>query len=108
METVTRITGTGLDSRKHSRRIPIPQFWQVESQRHGTTHPKTDVVVAIVRGIPVAVGTTAVPRVVVPRTAAQEPEVPVPSSRSRNTEVREYLLLQMPGVTMVKVGQPAL
>jgi hypothetical protein len=47
--------------------------------RRQTNDSKTEVVVAIRRIVVVAIGGATVVRVVVPRTAANEPEVPIPS-----------------------------
>ena len=55
-------------------------------------NPKTNVVVAIPRRIPVAISRAAVDRVVVPRTAAQEPDVPTPSLASCKHKRTKYLL----------------
>jgi hypothetical protein len=50
----------------------------VKSTRNQTNHPKTDVVVTIVARVPVAISRAAVPRIVVPRTAAQQAGLPYP------------------------------
>jgi hypothetical protein len=46
--------------------------------RRQTNHTETEVVVAIRRVVVVAIGGATVVRVVVPRTTANEPEVPIP------------------------------
>ena len=50
-----------------------------KSAGNPATNPKTDIVVAIVGVIVVAVSRTAVFRIVVPRTAPQQSVLPVPS-----------------------------
>jgi len=49
-----------------------------KTHRGHTTHPKTDIVVAVVARIVVAAGRTAILRIVVPRTAAQQLWLPAP------------------------------
>ena len=66
-----------------------PLVLALESSRRGTDNPKTDVVVPVVRLVPVTIRRATVPGVVVPRSTAQHPEVPAPSSRSRKDEICE-------------------
>ncbi len=44
----------------------------VKNTRRHATHPKTDIVVAVVARIVVAIGRAAIPRIVVPGTAPQQ------------------------------------
>jgi hypothetical protein len=57
----------------------IATLAQKSARRSNTTHnPKPDVVVIVVWVVPVAIGRTTVFRIVVPRTTAQQPELPAP------------------------------
>ncbi|WP_449279988.1 hypothetical protein [Leptodesmis sichuanensis] len=79
-DPVTKITGAGLDSSlTHPTDSHLPVLVQ-KSTRSRTDNTKTDIVVAVVRIVVVAIGRTTVPGIVVPRTTAQQPEVPAPSS----------------------------
>jgi hypothetical protein len=55
-----------------------PSVLVLKSARGTADQPKPNIVVPIVRVIPVAIGRSAVPGVVVPRTTAQQPEMPAP------------------------------
>ena len=63
-----------------------------KSARRGNYNPKTDVVVPVVRVVVVTIRRTAIPRIIVPGTTAQQPEVPTPSSPSCKYKRCEYLL----------------
>jgi hypothetical protein len=65
----------------HPANSHLPVLVQ-KSAGGSTDNSKTNVVVPVVGIVPVAIRRTAVPRIVVPRTTAQEPEVPTPSSLS--------------------------
>jgi hypothetical protein len=51
--------------------LPAPLL--LEREEHAHHHPKTDVIVEVVRIVPDAVGTARVPFIVVPRPTAQHP-----------------------------------
>ncbi len=71
-------------------------------------HSKTNIIVVVARVIVVAVGRTAVARIIVVGTAAQQSGVSIPSSRSRKEKIREYLLSQSPGISVFEVSFPRL
>jgi hypothetical protein len=79
-----------------------------KSARDTTHNSKTDVVVAIVRTIVVAIRRATIPRIVVPRTAAQQPEVPVPSLPPYKSKRSKNLLAQFISIAMLEVGFPTL
>lgn len=56
-------------------RAPENQSFQSSEQRWGDHHPKTDVVVPVVRVVPIAVGTARVPLIIVEGTTTQHPVV---------------------------------
>ena len=65
-----RITGAGLDSSRHTRQISHLPVLTLKSAGGITDNPKTNVVVGVARVVVVAGGRTAIPRIVVPGTAA--------------------------------------
>lgn len=75
--------------------ISLEQVWTLIKVRSMNSHsptlthksaggsndnPKPDVVVGVIALVPIAIRTTAVPRIVVPRTATQHSELPTPLS----------------------------
>jgi hypothetical protein len=78
LDAVTRITGASLDSSSTRQMNSHPPVLVLKSARGTANNPKPNIVVPIVRVVPVAIGRTAVPRIVVPRTTAQQPEVLTP------------------------------
>ena len=79
-----------------------------KSARETTDNAKTDIVVAIARMIVVAIGRATIPRIVVPRTAAQQPEVPVPFLPPYKSKRSKNLLAQFVSIAMFEVGFPTL
>ena len=106
-DAVTSITGPGLD---FSLARPMDSHPPVLAQKSARrrNHPQPDVVVCIVGIVPVAVGRTAVFGVVIPRTTAQHPVVPAPSSLSCKDKSGEYLLSELPGIAVHEVCLPTL
>lgn len=64
------ITGAGLDSSEHARQISHLPVLALKSAPSTTDHSKTNIVVGIARVVVVTSGRTAIPRIVVPGTAA--------------------------------------
>ncbi len=97
----------------------------VKSTRQQATHPKTDIVVAVVARIVVAIGRAAIPTIGVPGTAPQQLCCP-PQLKYRRKErgaefncllppvsplplhITKEMLAQSPGVAMSQVSIPAL
>jgi hypothetical protein len=71
-----------------------------KSARETTDNAKTDIVVAI--------GRATVPRIIDPRTAAQQPEVPVPFLPPYKSKRSKNLLAQFVSIAMFEVGFPTL
>jgi hypothetical protein len=73
LDIVTDITGTGLDSsltRPTNSHPPV--LVQKNTRRTTTYNPKTNIVVVVVEVVVVAISRTAIFRIVVPRTTAQQ------------------------------------